>query len=92
MNDLTLLKHERSLFWLTFAVGFAACAVDGVNRTADYGWTHPISIGGSVLGGAALFLGLNVLFRGRLGDRTSLLALLAIVVAKVALARLYGLG
>ncbi|HSM58341.1 MAG TPA: hypothetical protein VK879_19460 [Candidatus Sulfomarinibacteraceae bacterium] len=92
MNDLPLLKQERSLFWLTFALGFVACAVDGINRTGEYGWTHPSSIGGSILGGAALFLGLNVLFRGRLSDRTSLFALLAIVVTKVVLARLYGLG
>ena len=92
MNDLTLIRQERSLFWLTFALGFVACAVDGVNRTGTYGWSHPISIGGSILGGAALFLGLNVLFRGHLSDRTSLFALLAIVAAKVVLARLYGLG
>lgn len=92
MNDLTLLKDERSLFWLTFATGFIACSVDGVNRTGEYGWSHPISIIGSILGCAALFLALNILLRGRLSDRTSLFALLAIVVAKVVFARLYGLG
>lgn len=91
MNDTNLIKRERTLFWLTFLVGVAACTLDGVGRTESYGWLHPVSVSGTVLGVSALILAANVLFRGPLGDRATLITLLGIVVLKVLLARLYAL-
>ena len=92
MKYSSFLKHERALFWLVFVTGVTACTVDGIGRTETYGWLHPISLGGAILGSAALILGANVLFRGRLSDRASLIALLGIIVAKVILAQLYALS
>lgn len=89
MNYATLIKRERMLFWLTFLIGIAACTVDGIGHTESYGWLHPVSISGTILGVSALMLAANVLFRGPLGERASLIALLGIVVLKVVLARLY---
>lgn len=89
MNYTNLIKRERTLFWLTFLVGVAACTVDGVGRTESYGWLHPVSISGTFLGVSALILAANLLFDGPLGERASLIALLGIIVLKVILAQLY---
>lgn len=91
MKTLTFLRRERVLFWLMFVIGIITCTVDGINHTSRYGWLHPISIGGAILGGVALILGANVLFRGPLSDQSSLLGLLGIIAVKVILARLYAL-
>lgn len=87
-----LLKNDRLVFSGIFAVGFAACTF-GIGKAPIYGWAHPISILGYGLGGVALLLGAQVIFRARIfplrSDRQAIYLLLGIIAVKVLLAGLY---
>ncbi|RPI24576.1 MAG: hypothetical protein EHM70_21125 [Chloroflexota bacterium] len=89
-----LLKNERLWFGVLFFTGFSFCT-RGIGQAPVYGWTHPISLLGILLGMAALLLGVSVLFRLRVGwiksDRAAIWALLGIMAVKVFLAFLYPL-
>jgi hypothetical protein len=97
MNDLRipLIHSYRAAFFVLFVAGFALCSVDGVSQAPAYGWTHPISIAGHVLGTTALLLGVAVWLRRYprpvRDERVAFYALLGIVVVKVVLAALYPL-
>ena len=86
------MKHDRAIFTSLFIAGFALCT-RGIAKAPIYGWTHPISLMGMVLGGAALLLGVQVIFRARIlplrSDRQAIYALLGIAAVKILLAELY---
>lgn len=85
---------SRSAFIGLFVLGFALCA-RGIGKAPTYGWAHPITLSGYLLGALALLLGGQVFFRWRIlpvrDDRQALIALLSILGAKVLLAELYPL-
>jgi hypothetical protein len=89
---ISIMKHDRGIFTGLFIAGFALCA-RGIAKAPIYGWTHPISLMGIVLGGAALLLGVQVIFRARVlplrSDRQAIYALLGIAALKILLAELY---
>ena len=95
MNNLRipLIHTYRAAFFVLFVAGFALCFLGGVGQAPTYGWAHPISIAGYILGITALLLGAAVLLRRyprpTADERTAFFALLGIVVAKVVLAALY---
>ena len=94
----SMMKNDRAIFTGLFIAGFALCA-RGIAKAPIYGWTHPISLIGIVLGGAALLLGVQVIFRARAprlkigvplrSDRQAIYALLGIAALKILLAELY---
>ena len=92
---IPFIHSYRAAFVVLFVVGFISCFLGGIGQAPTYGWTHPISIVGYVLGIAALFLGAVVLLRrfprSVPDERSAFFALLGIVVAKFILARLYPL-
>ena len=89
---LSRFRNDRLIFTGLFIGGFALCA-RGIAKAPIYGWTHPISLLGMVLGGAALLLGCQVFFHKRVlplgSDRQAIFALLGILALKVILAELY---
>jgi hypothetical protein len=89
------LPTYRTAFFFLFLAGFALCSLDGVGQAPTYGWTHPITIVGAVLGLFALLLGVTVLLRRYppplSGDRAAFFALLGIIALKLVLAALYPL-
>lgn len=92
---IPLVHSWRAAFIVLFVVGFVSCFLGGIGQAPTYGWTHPISIAGSVLGIAALLLGAVVLSRRFPqfipDERSAFFALLGVVVAKFILAALYPL-
>ena len=88
----SMIKNDRAIFTGLFITGFALCA-RGIAKAPIYGWSHPISLIGIVLGGAALLLGIQVIFRARVvplrSDRQAIYALLGIAALKILLAELY---
>lgn len=97
MDNLRIpfIHTYRTAFFVLFAAGFVFCFLGGVGQAPTYGWAHPISIAGYVLGIAALLLGAVVLLRRFPkvipDERSAFFALLGIVVAKFILAALYPL-
>ena len=94
---ISWIKNDRGIFTGLFIAGFALCT-RGIGKAPIYGWTHPISLIGIVLGGAALLLGVQVIFRVRArlmigvplrSDRQAIYALLGIAAVKILLAGLY---
>ena len=89
---ISIMKNDRAIFTGMFIAGFALCT-RGIGKAPFYGWTHPISLMGMVLGGAALLLGVQVIFRARVlplrSDRQAIYALLGIAALKILLAGLY---
>jgi hypothetical protein len=85
-------RRYRLAFSATFFTGMAVCTF-GIANTTQYGWLHPSSVSGIVLGLAAMALGGGVLTRRKIGpvasDKLALTALLGIIVVKVILAALY---
>lgn len=84
----------RAAFFAVFIGGLALCT-QGIGQAPTYGWLHPVSVIGSVLGSLALLLGLLELFRWRVGpirsDRAALLALVGIIAVKAVVAQFYAL-
>lgn len=97
MDNLRIpfIHTYRAAFSVLFAAGFVLCSLGGISQAPTYGWAHPISIVGYVLGIAALLLGAVVLLRRFPqfvpDERSAFFALLGIVVAKFILAALYPL-
>jgi hypothetical protein len=94
MNTLTY-QSERSYrlaFGAIFLGGMGLCT-NGIIHTQEYGWLHPVSLSGILLGLLALVLGGSVLARRRLGpihnDRSALLGLIGIITVKFLLVNLY---
>jgi hypothetical protein len=94
MNSLSFQtdRRYRIAFGAAFLTGMALCA-PGIARTQEYGWLHPVSLLGILLGILAMGLGAGVLFRRRIGpiasERTALFGLFAIIGVKFILAMLY---
>lgn len=97
MDDLQIpfIHSYRAAFFVLFVVGFALCFLGGVGQAPEYGWLHPISIVGYVLGGVALLLGAAVLLRRYprpvTDARSAFYALLGVVLVKIILAALHPL-
>jgi hypothetical protein len=89
---LPWIKNDRLIFSGLFIAGFALCT-RGIARAPVYGWTHPASLTGILLGGLSLLLGAQVILRLRLlpalSDRQAIYTLLAIVALKFLLSGLY---
>jgi hypothetical protein len=85
-------RRYRLAFGATFFAGMAVCTF-GIANTTRYGWLHPSSISGIVLGLAAMILGGSVLMRRKIGpvasDKSALTTLLGIIVVKFIVAALY---
>ena len=79
-------------FGLTFIAGMAVCTF-GIANTSEYGWLHPSSIAGILLGLTAFVLGGSVLARRKIGpiasEKAALIGLLSIIAIKFILAALY---
>jgi hypothetical protein len=89
---LPLIKNDRLIFSGLFIAGFAICT-RGIVQAPVYGWTHPASLAGILLGGLSLLLGAQVILRLRilpaLSDCQAVYSLLAIMAIKFLLAGLY---
>ena len=92
---IPFIHTYRAAFFVLFVVGFVLCALGGVSQAPSYGWTHPISVAGYLLGVVAVFLAVSVGLRRYAGpiadERAAFFALLGIIVAKFVLAALYPL-
>ena len=86
------LADSRLFFGIVTVVGMGMCSA-GIGKAAQLGlWVHPITIAGYVMGAFALLLALQGIFHFQLvplSNQQALLAILAIVVVKIVLARLY---
>jgi hypothetical protein len=95
VNELALPVSDRTAFLIVFILGAALCSA-GVGKAPLYGWLHPVTIVGYILGVAALALGVSVLFGVYVSPitttRAALVALLGIMVAKVVVAQFYRLA
>jgi hypothetical protein len=82
---LPLISSERGAFFALVVIGFAMCTLG--MQFERYGWAHPASIAGIILGSLALIVVAAVLFRLRLplltDERAATIALTAIMAAKV---------
>jgi hypothetical protein len=89
---VSTLGNSRLVFGIVTAVGMAMCT-PGIGKAARLGlWLHPITLAGYVLGGLALLLAAQGLFRFRLlpvSNAQALLGILGIIVVKIVLATLY---
>lgn len=85
-------RRYRLAFGATFFTGMAVCT-NGIANTTQYGWLHPSSVSGIMLGLAAMVLGGSVLMRRKIGpvasEKSALTALLGIIAVKFILAALY---
>jgi hypothetical protein len=85
---LPILSSERAAFFGLFVLGMGMCTMG--MQFERFGWTHPISIAGIVLGALALAVVGAVLFRLNLpfvdNERNATMTLGAIMVVKIVLA------
>ncbi len=85
-------RRYRLAFGATFFTGMTVCTF-GIANTTKYGWLHPSSVSGIVLGLAAVVLGGSVLMRRKIGpvtsEKSALTTLLGIIVVKFIVAALY---
>lgn len=90
---VTTVVNSRLVFGVVAVIGMAMCS-GGIGKAARLGlWMHPITVAGYVLGALALLLAVQGVLRLHLvplNGGQALLAILWIIVLKVALARLYG--
>lgn len=88
----TALANSRLVFGIVTVVGMSMCSA-GIGRAAQLGvWVHPVTVAGYVLGALALLLAVQGIFHFQLvplSNQQALLAILAIVVVKILLARFY---
>ncbi len=87
-RPIPLISGDRAAFIALAVIGLAMCATGGIGTAVgQYGWTHPITIIGSLLGVLALGLVGATLVNIRLpfvpDDRAAFIALAAIGVVKV---------
>ena len=91
-SPLSITKYDRLIFSGMLVSGMTLCT-KGIAKAPTYGWTHPVSILGTLLGGLALLLGVQVIFRARIfplrSDRQAIYLLAGIAATKFLLAFLY---
>jgi hypothetical protein len=89
---LSVVGASRITYIVVLLVGMALCT-RGIGQAATKGlWTHPVTIAGYLLGGLALLLGLQGIFRFSiipLQGAVLLAGILAIIVLKMLLALAY---
>ena len=87
---LPLIGSDRTAFYALAVIGLIMCPLG--MQFQRYGWLHPASIAGIVLGSLGLLVLAAVIFRLRLpllaDDRAATLALAGIMAAKIAVAAL----
>jgi hypothetical protein len=80
---------DRWAFIALTAIGFSMCALGGIGPSqARLGWTHAITVLGSVLGAVALGLVVAV-FGGWIADRAAVLAMAGLLALKWIVAQLF---
>jgi hypothetical protein len=87
-RPIPLISGERAAFIALAVLGLAMCATGGIGTAiGQYGWAHPITIIGSILGVLALVLVGATLLNIRLplvpDDRAAFIALAVLGFAKV---------
>mgnify|MGYP000932419057 CR=1 FL=1 len=86
------VANSRLAFGIVAVVGMSVCSV-GIGRAAQLGlWVYPVTVAGYILGALALLLAAQGIFHFQLVPLTNQqapLAILAIVVVKIVLARFY---
>lgn len=86
------VANSRLVFGIVAVVGMSMCSA-GIGRAAQLGlWVHPVTVAGYILGALALLLAAQGIFHFQLlpvTNQQALLAIFAIVVTKIVLARFY---
>lgn len=86
------LANSRLVFGIVTVAGMSMCSA-GIGRAAQLGlWVHPVTVAGYVLGALALLLAAQSIFHFQLvplSNQQALLTILAVIVAKIILARFY---
>jgi hypothetical protein len=86
------LANSRLVFGIMTVAGMSLCAA-GIGKAAQLGlWFHPVTVSGYVLGVLALLLAAQGIFHFQLvplSNQQALLAIFAIIVVKIVLARFY---
>lgn len=89
---LPILINDRAAFYALAAAGFLACSLGMAKIAMEQGWTNPITLVGMILGTLATLLVAAVYFGFSIpsitSDRAALIALIAIIGVKIALALL----
>jgi hypothetical protein len=87
---MPLITSDRAAFLMVAGLGFGMCLLGMGKVATGLGWTHPISIAGSVVGVLILLIVVAVLAGWRIPplatDRAALLAVIALGLVK------WGLG
>jgi len=89
-RDVPIVGNEAGALLALGLIGIAMCTLGGIGTTqSTLGWTHPLTIIGSILGVAALLVVALPLFGVRLplvaDIRSAVLALAVIMLVKVGL-------
>jgi hypothetical protein len=89
-RDVPVVGNGAGALLALGVIGFAMCTLGGIGPTQSaLGWTHPLTIIGSVLGGLALLVVALPLFGVQLpliaDTRSAVLALAVIILIKVGL-------
>ncbi len=86
------MANSRLLFGIVTVAGMSMCSV-GIGRAAQLGlWVHPVTVAGYVLGALALLLAAQGVFHFQLlplTNQQAMLAIFAVIVVKIVLARFY---
>jgi hypothetical protein len=86
------VANSRLVFGIVTVAGMGMCSA-GIGRAAQLGlWVHPLTVAGYVLGALALLLAAQGVFHFQLlplTNQQALLAIIAIIVMKIVLARFY---
>jgi hypothetical protein len=81
-TPLPLLGSDVVMFLAVLVLGMSMCALGGVGRApVKYGWTHPVTLLGIMLGIIMLLLAGGVLF-GQVATPVGLTALAALLAIK----------
>lgn len=93
-RSLPLIADDRAALLALGVVGFLMCTLGGIGKVqATLGWTHPITIAGSILGVVAMLIVILPLINVKLPvlstDRLAFTALAIVMLVKVGLS---GLG
>ncbi len=89
-RDVPIVGNGAGALLTLGIIGIAMCTLSGIGSVqSTLGWTHPLTIAGSILGVLALLVAALPLFGIRLpliaDTRTAVLALAIIMLAKVGL-------
>ena len=81
-TPLPLLESDSAIFVVALALGMTMCAFGGVGRApAKYGWAHPVTLFGIVVGTVMLLLTAGV-FSGHVATHVGLSAFAALLALK----------